>query len=52
MTTNEQNQLKTIRAEFKKGTPVPEIAKLISVSNVGFPHRVVALLRKECQYEK
>ena len=49
MTTKERKQLQTIRYELSIGTPVPAIAKMIKVSTAGFPHRVVALLRKECQ---
>ena len=49
MTANEKKQLASIRYELGIGTSVTKIAKRIGVSTVGFPHRVVALLRKECQ---
>ena len=49
MTSKEKKELQTIRSEFALGTPVAEIAHKLKVSQVGFPHRVVALLRKECQ---
>lgn len=49
MTAKEKQQLETIRHELGIGTSVTKLAKMVGTSNVGFPHRVVALLRKECQ---
>lgn len=49
MTAKEKQQLATIRYELGIGTSVTKLAKKIGTSTVGFPHRVVALLRKECQ---
>jgi hypothetical protein len=49
MTAKERKELQTIRSEFAFKTPVAEIARKIKVTKEGFPHRVVALLRKECQ---
>lgn len=45
------SQLNEIRALMKLGVPNKKIAKKLNVSEQGFPHRVLSLLRKECQDE-
>lgn len=49
MTAKERKEMQILRSGFVLGLPYAKIAKQLKVTEVGFPHRVVALLRKDCQ---